>query len=249
MSYDKKQVTKHPEYFFSDGDITIRVENHVFRIDKHFLTRHSAKLRLILDPIIPSRDRPPPGSSETNPAVLDEATSEEFASLLWVFYTPDFSYVAPFEKWKQILQLAHHWGIARVQNLCIRELKKLKIDPVEKIKLYQDLELNPNLLQSSFVELTIRPQPLSIEEGERLGIKTSMRLAQAREQARDPRQSISLQESDVEDVIEEVFGLQGSTPPSAAASPLKENPTTDDHVDKGGKHKKKSHGASRSFGF
>ena len=89
----------------------------------------------------------------------------------------------------------------------------MEIEPVEKIELYQKFTLNPNLLQSSFVELTIRPEPLSVEEGERLGIRTSVKLAQARERARDPNLVIRLQESDVQPFIEEVFGLQGSTPP------------------------------------
>jgi hypothetical protein len=171
---------------------------------------------------------------------LDDATSEGFASLLWVFYNRDFSYEAPYEKWKQILTLAHQWGMARVERLCIRELGKLKIDPVEKIELYQAFKLDRNLLHSSFVELVIRPRPLSIEEGERLTLPTSMKLAEARERARDPGQSITLQEPDVQPVIEDVFGLQGSTPPSATTSPTtspltspqKENTTTDDHADK-----------------
>jgi hypothetical protein len=33
---------------------------------------------------VPCRD--PPGLSETNPVVLDDATSEGFADLLWIFY-------------------------------------------------------------------------------------------------------------------------------------------------------------------
>jgi hypothetical protein len=103
--------------------------------------------------------------------------------------------------------------MARVERLCIRELGKLKIDPVEKIELYQAFKLDRNLLHSSFVELVIRPRPLSIEEGERLTLPTSMKLAEARERARDPGQSITLQEPDVQPVIEDVFGLQGSTPP------------------------------------
>ena len=111
------------------------------------------------------------------------------------------------------MYLAHVWGIARIVKLCIRELAKLRMDPVDKIEFYQNLELNPKLLQTSFVELTVRPEPLSEAEGERLGIKTSMRLAKAREQARDPDRSIKLQDSDAEGVIEEVFGLHGSTPP------------------------------------
>jgi hypothetical protein len=205
----------------------------VFRIDKHYLTRGSRHFTTILNPVDPPRDRP--GSSESNPFVLDDATSEGFASLLWVFYNADFSYDAPLKKWEQILTLARQWGMARVERLCIRELQKLDIDPIKKIELYQSFQLNPNLLHSSFVDLVIRPRPLSIEEGERLTLPTSMKLAEARERARDPDMSITLEELDVKPVIEDVFGLQGGTPPSTTTSPQttspqKEIPTTDDHV-------------------
>lgn len=65
-----------------------QVENTVFRIDKHFLTRQSKYFKSELIPNSLPRDRDLPGSSETNPYVLGEVTSEDFASLLWVFYNP-----------------------------------------------------------------------------------------------------------------------------------------------------------------
>ncbi|KAF8271074.1 hypothetical protein EI94DRAFT_632764 [Lactarius quietus] len=121
-------ATKYRDYFFLDGDITIRVENSVFKIDKHFLTRESRILKSLLNPIVPSRD--PPGSSEANPFVLDDATSEGFASLLWVFYNLEFSFEnTPVDKWKDILFLARQWGITRIEKLCIRELGKIIYPP------------------------------------------------------------------------------------------------------------------------
>ena len=57
----------------------------------------------------------------------------------------------------------------------------------------------------------MRPLPLSIEEGERLGLPTTIRLFEARERARNPDLSVTLQE--LEPIIEDVFGLLGSTPP------------------------------------
>jgi len=171
---------------------------------------------------------------------LDDATSEGFASLLWVFYNQDFSFEgASVEKWKDILSLARQWGIAYIEKLCIRELGKLDIPPVDKIELYQSFNLSPNLLRTSFVELVMEPKLFSIEEGERLTLPTSMRIAEARERARRPDAPISLEESDVQLIIEEIFGLQGSTPPASTTSPVKEkeNTTTDDHVDKGYKLK------------
>ena len=199
-----------------------QVENDMFKIDRHYLTRHSTHFKTLINPSS--------GSSESNPFVVDDATSEQFANFLWVFYkcatilscicrvtsssmSSEFSYKADFEKWKQILTLARQWGIARVERLCIRELQDLEIDPVDKIELYQEFKLSANYLRKSFAALVMRPLPLSVEEGERLGLPTTIRLFEARERARDPNLSITLQELEVQPIIEDVFGLQGSTPP------------------------------------
>jgi hypothetical protein len=84
------------------------------------------------------------------------------------------------------LTLAQRWGFFQVEKLCIRELEKLSIPPVEKIQLYQHFKIDPNLLHASYVALTIRPEPLDIEEGNKLELPTSLKIARARELARAP---------------------------------------------------------------
>lgn len=244
---------KHPVYFFHDGDIVIKVGDTMHRIHKYFLIRESKHFRTIFVNSVPCRD--PPGLSETNPVVLDDATSEGFADLLWVFYNHEYSiYNAPLDKWKRILTLAQRWGFIQVEKLCVRELEKLSIPPVEKIQLYQDFKIDPNLLHASYAALTIRPEPLDIEEGKKLELSTSLKIAQARELARAPGGTTDLlgsvtpqlEESDVLSVIRNVFELQepasdSSTPPlRPEPTPTgKQNPTNDDPVDKAsGKNKK-----------
>lgn len=73
------------------------------------------------------------------------------------------------------------WGFTEVENLCIRELENLSLPPVERIRIYQQFKLDRMLLLEPFAQLTIRTEPLVIEEGQRLGLETSLRLAQARE--------------------------------------------------------------------
>jgi hypothetical protein len=222
-------------YFLSEGDIIIKVDNNIFRVHKFFLIRESKHFRSMLIPTIPCRD--PPGSSETNPVVLEDASSEGFADLLWVFYNPKYSiYSGSVDKWKRILKLAQQWGFLEVESLCVRELEQLAIPPVEKIRIYQDFNLDSNLLHSSYVALTIRDDPLDMEEGEQLQLSTSLKIAQARELARRALQTSGpptprIQESEVESVIKNVFMLQGSVsaPPTAGARP---NPTSDDHVER-----------------
>lgn len=125
-------------------------------------------------------------------------------------------YNAPLDKWKRILTLAQQWGFVQVERLCVRELEKLSIPPVEKIQLYQDFKIDANLLHGSYVALTIRSEPLDVDEGNKLGLSTSLNIARARELARAPdgttdlfgSATAQLQESEVQSVVRNIFGLQ-----------------------------------------
>jgi len=240
-------VRRHMVYFIPEGDITIKVDDTVFRIHRYFLIKESKHFRSMLIPAIPCRD--PPGSSETNPVVLEDAESEAFADLLWVFYNPKYSiYTATVDKWKRILNLAQQWSFIEVEKLCVRELEALSIPPIEKIRLYQDFKLDPNLLHDSFVALTIRDQPLDMEEGEQLKLATSLKIAQARELARrapDGPATARLQDSEVQSVVKDIFRLGSASaltnPPPQPTAGARQNPTSgDDHVDKATAKNRKS---------
>ncbi|KAH9006313.1 hypothetical protein EDB86DRAFT_711451 [Lactarius hatsudake] len=218
---DHRPAVRHELYFFPDGDTIIRVEDSVFRIHRFFLTRESNYFWSMFLTTVPCYV--PPGSSESNPVVLIGATSEAFADLLWVFYNREYSiYSATFEKWKRILALARKLGFFRVERLCVQELQKLVIPPVEKIQFYQSFNLNPDLLRSSYVALTIRAEPLELEEGKKLGDSTSLKITRARELARGPghgatssatvQLKVQLQESEIRLVVRDIFRLHGSAP-------------------------------------
>jgi len=186
----------------------------MFRVHKRFFFRESSQFQSLFNsPAIPCPD--PPGSSETNPVVFKEKdiTSEAFGHLLWVFYNPQYSiYSATVDIWVQILTLAQKWGFREVESLCVRELEKLAIQPVDKICIYQRFKLDRTLLVESFAKLTARPEPLTLDEGGRLGLETSLQIAQARELSRGlrsgSRSSIQLQDSELHSVIRDVFKLE-----------------------------------------
>ncbi|KAF8271073.1 hypothetical protein EI94DRAFT_1698379 [Lactarius quietus] len=263
MSSNKQAIIRHPRYFLPDGDVIIKVEDTMFRVHKYFLTRESKMFRSMFHGVttVPCRD--PPGSSETNPVVLKATntqqttykpnvlvTSEGFSDLLWVFYNPEYSvYTATIDKWQRILDLAQLWDFIQVERLCVRELEKLSIPPVEKIQIYQYFKIDPNLLHGSYVALTTRAEPLDTDEGEKLGLSTSLNIARARELARSPgatdlfgSTTARLQESEVELVVRNVFGLQESAsaqPPPQPTSAAKQNQTNEELVEKAtGKNKK-----------
>ncbi|KAH9042763.1 hypothetical protein EDB85DRAFT_2271580 [Lactarius pseudohatsudake] len=238
-------VMRHGVYFLFEGDIIIRVEDSIFRVHRYFLTRESTHFRSLFS----SSYRDPPGTTEANPVVLEDATSEAFADFLWVFYNPEYSiYIATPEKWQRILALAQKWKFIQVEKLCERELEKLTIPPVDKIKIYQDFGLNPELLYDSYAELITRREPLELDEGEKLELITSLKISRARElrlaRALGPDGVTSLfgpaalqsQEPEIQSVIKDVFGLQGPAPAPTSSPPqptatAEQNPASDVHVD------------------
>jgi len=157
----------------------------------------------------------PPGSSESNPIILPNVSSDAFACFLWVFYNPKYSiYDATPDQWSSILDLAQRWGFKDVELLCIRELEKMDLSPVVRIHIYQKFELDTTLLLDSYATLTTRDDPIALEEGVKLGLRTSLQIAQAREMSRGPDtggvrspSAVQLDGPDLHTLLSDIFGL------------------------------------------
>ena len=99
-----------------------------------------------------------------------------------------------------------------MEQLCVRELQKLPIEPVDKIHIYQAFRLERGLLAESFATLTIRPQPLNLDEGNKLGIETLLQIVKARELSRGSQSgtkpsAVQLNNSELRSVVQDAFGL------------------------------------------
>ena len=111
--------------------------------------------------------------------------------------------------WVQILTLAQMWGFTEVENLCIRELENLSLPPVERIRIYQQFKIDKMLLLEPFAQLTLRMEPISLEEGRTLGLDTCLRIARARELCRSAGSSpnCSVAELKNSSFIRQLFNL------------------------------------------
>ncbi|KAI0300450.1 hypothetical protein B0F90DRAFT_1629697 [Multifurca ochricompacta] len=178
---NSERVVRHAEYYIHGGDVIFRVENTLFRVHRYFFTRDSAFFRDKLP-------HPPPpgeftkGSSDSNPLVLEDTHKVDFERFLWVFYNPKYSlYDGNVEEWTSILKLSHQWDFIEVKTLALRELEQLEIPPLRKIVIYHSYAVDRSLLQAAYAALTIREEPITIEEGRELGLETALQLARARE--------------------------------------------------------------------
>ncbi|KAI0279105.1 hypothetical protein BGY98DRAFT_970511 [Russula aff. rugulosa BPL654] len=168
------------------GDIIFRVEDTLFRVHRYFFIRESAFFRNKLP-------HPPPpgeftkGTSDSQPFFLEDTLHVDFERFLWVFYNPKYSlYDATVEEWTSILKLAHNWDFTGVKELALRELEQLVIPPLQKIVIYHSYGIDRRLLLAAYTAFAVRDEPITLEEGQELGLETAIQLARAREFVRAP---------------------------------------------------------------
>ncbi|KIK19275.1 hypothetical protein PISMIDRAFT_156766 [Pisolithus microcarpus 441] len=229
------RIVHHKDYYLRGGDMTVLVENHLYRIHSYFFERESLFFRqkLLAGPSEDGEDR---GSSDSNHYTLDDVKSEDFSRFLWVFYNPKYSlYEASLDVWLSILRLATRWGFNNVKELSVRELEKLEIECVDKISIYHEYSISKLYLIPSYVSVVKRDKPLTFTEGVKLGMETVLRVADARERARQRASESGIrtpsfddfEDSDVEVLVREVFGLgPPPTPTGASTIPNGSNPST-----------------------
>lgn len=210
--------------------MTVLVENHLYRIHSHFFERESLFFRQKFQ----SAEGEERGSSDNNAYTLDDVKSEDFARFLWVFYNPKYSlYEAPLETWLSILHLANRWSFCNVKELTVRELEKLQIEPVDKIAIYHEYSINKTFLIPAYIAVCKRDKPLTFSEGMQLGMETVLRVADARERARQRAAESGIRsptfddfnDREMESMVKEVFGIT-----SRPTSPIVQTSSSSSHT-------------------
>jgi hypothetical protein len=223
-SHGVSRVVHHKDFYLRGGDMTVLVENHLYRIHSYFFERESLFFRQKVNNANNNGDTEL-GSTDSNAYTLEDVKSEDFARFLWVFYNPKYSvYDAPLETWLSILKLANRWTFDNVKELSVRELEKIDtIEAVEKISIYHDNNISRLYLIPSYIAVCKRDKPLSFTEGMKLGMETVLRVAEARERLRLQASESGIrtptfedfEDTEVEVLIREIFNL-GSRPTSPA---------------------------------
>ncbi|EPT02470.1 hypothetical protein FOMPIDRAFT_1118284 [Fomitopsis schrenkii] len=182
----------HEEFYFADGNLTLLVEDTLYRVFRSTFTRHSSVWRDLYD--IPGPiGLPAEGSDDEHPLVLHGVFKHEFERLLWIIYPCDFgAYRARTQDdWTSILDLATRWEFNDIRALAIRELQKLEVRPVDAIVLSRKYDIGGRWTLAAYAALCQRADALTLDEAGHLGLETTVRIAQLRErvQRRVPARS------------------------------------------------------------
>ena len=92
-------------------------------------------------------------------------------------------HTASEEQWSSIISLAHMWQFETMGHAAFKAYLAIPdIDPVDKIAMRQKYDFPREDLLNVFVKICTRRQPLSVEEGHKIGSATLALIAQTREE-------------------------------------------------------------------
>lgn len=182
----------HPEFYFEDGNLVFLVENTLYRVFRSTFIRHSPVFKDLFTLPKPAGSADD-GSSDEYPLYLAGILSIDFERLLWVLYPPTYSAhrAQTAEEWTSILDLATRWEFADVRELAVCQLQTLDLAPVERVALARAYDICGRWTLAAYIALCERTQALTLAEATLLGLETTTRVAQLREQLRAKRGAYS----------------------------------------------------------
>ncbi|KAI0078035.1 hypothetical protein K474DRAFT_1706761 [Panus rudis PR-1116 ss-1] len=182
-----ERLERDSEYYFDDQLITFAVERKLFRVHRYFLVRDSEFFRDLFS--IPS----PPGeivegTSDDRPIRLEGVKIDEFRCLLRFFYDSTYGCsIITLEDWISLLSISTRYIFTKIRDLAVLRIStQSAVTPIQKITLAHQFDI-PQWIPPALVDLCKRQEPIDDEEAECLGIRTVVKIAQARELARDRR--------------------------------------------------------------
>jgi hypothetical protein len=87
--------------------------------------------------------------------------------------------------WLGILELAHKYQFETIQNVALKALGRIHLDPVLKIALCDRYGIELGWAVDALATLCTRQEPITVDEGMKMGVIAIVLLAQAREMLRE----------------------------------------------------------------
>ncbi|RPD65580.1 hypothetical protein L227DRAFT_466941, partial [Lentinus tigrinus ALCF2SS1-6] len=167
---------RHPDYYFEDGNLTILVDDVLFKLHRAVLASGASAFT--------DRFSHHDGGSDEWPLPLSGTRVREFAMFLSVIYPASRAGTLKshtLEEWIVILDQSYKWGCSAGRAMAVEYLQSLSMDHVLKIAIWKKYELGEAYIIPSYHAICIRQHPLSAAEGKLLGLDAAVRLAAMRD--------------------------------------------------------------------
>ncbi|KAF8508855.1 hypothetical protein BU17DRAFT_56486, partial [Hysterangium stoloniferum] len=157
------------------------VEDQLFRVPAYMFESTSPIFRDMFG-LSPGQGQEVEGQTDAKPIRLDQVSRVDFERLLKFFYPlvpfPEFD----LEEWDSIFSLADKWEMTDVRLRAIKILDKYDISSHPEYQVYYGKKYNYGAwIYNGLSTLITRTAELTEEEGEKLGMKDTVRCGRARE--------------------------------------------------------------------
>ncbi|KAG7091299.1 hypothetical protein E1B28_010345 [Marasmius oreades] len=194
-------------FFFPDGTVIFLVGSMLYKVHRYFFQRDSSIFDAMFS-LPPPEGKRPEGEDENNPIVLVGVEPQDFDRLLAIFYPCDF--VEPelrtIEEWISILNLSTRWDFTSLRELSITRISQVLDDPSDLIVLGIQYNVT-SWLVSAYTEICERKEPLTLEEGRKVGVDLCVMIAQARHKIRY-NSNLNRDHDTIVQVIRHIFNLK-----------------------------------------
>ncbi|KAA1470535.1 hypothetical protein DENSPDRAFT_742471, partial [Dentipellis sp. KUC8613] len=118
------------------------------------------------------------------PVALDDVKPSEFDAFLSILYPTTFHEhgVTTVEGWTSVLRLSTKWSFSSIRTLATGALQRIA-SSVDKVVLGRTYDIGA-WLRPNLVALCDREQPLTMDEGLRLGVRDVILITSVRESLR-----------------------------------------------------------------
>ncbi|KZP20410.1 hypothetical protein FIBSPDRAFT_1022589 [Athelia psychrophila] len=162
--------SRHPQYYFEDGNVVFLIEDTLYNVHRYFFARDSTHFRALFQ-----------DTDTSHPCAMSDVSCTDFDEFLAILYPTDFR--RPTEKttaqWTSILHLAAKWGFENIKLLAIDSLTA-NATPIDKIVLGRRYGIT-EWLAGAYEAVCTRADPLTVEEGMKLGVEDVVRISAARQ--------------------------------------------------------------------
>ncbi|EMD36833.1 hypothetical protein CERSUDRAFT_114748 [Gelatoporia subvermispora B] len=177
-------VTKSPRFFCDDQEaVVFKVEDTLFRVHPYLLKRDSEVFRDMFS--MPPGKVGAEGTSEDKPIIIPGITSHDFECLLDYLHNGMYRRQEEFslEEWSDLLSISSRLLFDNLRQVCLANIERAvdQLDPVQRIVLAQNHDI-PQWLESAYIALCVRSNPLDDAEAAQLGFETAFHIARLREQ-------------------------------------------------------------------
>ncbi|KAJ6497429.1 hypothetical protein C8R45DRAFT_926141 [Mycena sanguinolenta] len=153
-------IPQHPRFFFEDGNVTINLENTLYKLHRYLFKKSSWNFDI-----------------NTYPAHLWASSKKDLDRFLTILYPSDYSKheCETAEEWASVLTVANNVGMEDIRRLAISRLADVA-GPVDKIVLGHKFNIN-EWLAPAYLALAMRTESVTPAEGAKLGVDALVRLA------------------------------------------------------------------------